>query len=148
MITLLVLSWGCFSYYGCVTILSKHSQSISFFYIKTNFFSHTLQIYCVGLLGLGPFLFWGSSQNRSLHWTSIKKKIFRRIIHQSKLVKVIDLNPSMKLLFCPPPTININLPQRICYENTIIYSCFTKALHIWLFSVPVLKKYICLQLFE
>ena len=30
LITLLVLSRGCFSYYGCVTILSKNSQSISF----------------------------------------------------------------------------------------------------------------------
>ena len=30
LITLLRLSRGCFSYYVCVTLLSKHSQPISF----------------------------------------------------------------------------------------------------------------------
>ena len=30
--------------------------------MQTNFFSHSLQIYCSGSLSLGPFLFWAQSK--------------------------------------------------------------------------------------
>ena len=66
LIILFRLSWGWFLYFASIILLPKHSQPIHFFKIQANFFSHTLQIYCLGLLGLSPILFWSLSQNWSL----------------------------------------------------------------------------------
>ena len=46
----------------------NHSGSLSLFHNQTSSFSHALQIYCLGLLGQNPILFWIQAKTGPYNW--------------------------------------------------------------------------------